>query len=99
MLNCAAAIDILRANERDLRARGVVRVAVFGSVARNEARKNSNVDILIEIDPRARISIYQYVGLKRIIAGLFPGKADVVEAKALKPGISDTARRDAVYAF
>jgi predicted nucleotidyltransferase len=45
------AIAILRANQEMLRERGVVHAAIFGSVARGDARPDSDVDIMVDIDP------------------------------------------------
>ena len=45
----------LRENEAALRARGVAHAALFGSRARGDARPDSDTDIMIEIDPTARI--------------------------------------------
>ena len=52
----------LRENEAALRARGVTHAALFGSRARGDAREDSDTDIMIEIDPDARIGC---VGLCR----------------------------------
>jgi uncharacterized protein len=38
----------------DLRAHGVARAALFGSVARGDDRPDSDIDIMIELDPAAR---------------------------------------------
>ena len=89
----------LRENEAELRARGVAHAALFGSRARGEDRADSDNDIMIEIDPAARIGVYEYVGLKEYIAGLFDGPVDVVNREGLKPYIRPTATADAVYAF
>ena len=75
----------LRENEAALRARGVAHAALFGSRTRGGARADSDTDILIEIDPAARIGMYEYVGLKEYIASLFDGPVDVVNREGLKP--------------
>jgi predicted nucleotidyltransferase len=93
------AISVLRANKAGLRGRGVRRAAVFGSVARAEAGPGSDVDILIELEADSGLDVFAYVGLKRYIAGLFAGDADVVNRAALEPHSSAPAGRDAVYAF
>ena len=54
---------------------------------------------MIDVDPEARISVYDYVGLKAYIAGLFDGPVDVVSRDGLKPYVRPTATADAVYAF
>ena len=89
----------LRENEAALKARGVAHAALFGSRARGDARPGSDTDIMIEIDPAARIGVYEYVGLKEYIASLFDGPVDVVNRAALKPYVRPAATADAIYAF
>ncbi len=89
----------LRKAEPALRARGIRRAAVFGSVARGDERPDSDIDIMIEIDPDTHLSVYEYVGLKEYVAGLFEGPVDVVSRDGLKPYVRPGATADAVYAF
>jgi predicted nucleotidyltransferase len=93
------ALDTLRRFEPALRARGVRRAALFGSVARGENRPGSDIDIMVEIDPEAHITVFDYVGLKEYIAGLFDIPVDVVSRDNLKSYIRPTATADAIYAF
>ena len=92
-------LDQLRANESALRELGVTHAAVFGSRARGDHRPDSDTDIMIDVDPEAHISVYDYVGLKEYIAGLFDGPVDVVRRDGLKPWVRPAATADAVYAF
>lgn len=92
-------IDRLKENEPALRARGVVHVSLFGSRARGDHRLDSDTDIMVEIDPEADMSVYEYVGLKRYIAGLFDGPVDVIDRDGLRPHIRRPAMNEAVYAF
>jgi uncharacterized protein len=89
----------LRENEPELRARGIVHAALFGSRARDNARPDSDTDIMIEIDPAVRVTLFDYVGLKDYIASLFDGPVDVVNRAALKPYVRPAATTDAIYAF
>jgi len=89
----------LRENEAALRKRGVRHAALFGSCARGDERPDSDVDIMIEVDPAARIGVYEYVALKDYIAGLFDARVDVVRRDRLKPHIGPAAVGDAIYAF
>jgi len=89
----------LRANEAALKARGVTHIALFGSRARDDARPDSDTDIMIEVDPKAPIGVYEYVGLKEYIASLFEGPVDVVNRDGLKPYVRPAVTADAIYAF
>jgi predicted nucleotidyltransferase len=89
----------LREAEPALRARGIRRAAVFGSVARGEERPDSDIDILIDIDPDVPLSIFDYVGLKEFVAGFFDGPVDVVAEDGLKPFVRPSVTADAIYAF
>jgi hypothetical protein len=99
LMNSHEALEILRRSEQALRARGVRRVALFGSVVRGENRPGSDIDILIEIDPDAHITVFDYVGLKEYIADLFEGPVDVVTRDGLKSHVRSTVTADAIYAF
>ena len=94
-----AVIATLRAHEALLRRRGVRRAALFGSTARDEATADSDLDILVEIDPSARIDLYDYVGITQYIAELFTAPVDVVDHAMLVEPVRRTAERDAIYAF
>jgi len=98
-MNSKVALEILRRSETALRARGVRRVALFGSVARGDNRPGSDIDIMIETDPEAPIGVYDYVDLKEFIASLFDGPVDVVSRDGLKPFVRPAATADAIYAF
>ena len=75
-----------------------VRVGDALVVARGEERPDSDVDIMIEVDPEVPLGVYEYVELKDYIVGLFNGPVDVVNRDSLKPHIRP-AVADAVYAF
>jgi predicted nucleotidyltransferase len=98
-VNANDAIATLRSHESDLRARGVCRAAVFGSVARGDNRPDSDLDIMIEVEPEAHLTVFGYVGLKEYAAGLFDGPVDVVSRGGLKPYVRPAATADALYAF
>jgi predicted nucleotidyltransferase len=92
-------LGALHAHEIDLRRRGVCHAAVFGSVARGEARADSDIDVLVELDPQLPIGLFEYARLKLYIAELLGDSADVVNRKTLKPLLRDAILRDAVNAF
>ncbi|SPF38963.1 hypothetical protein SBA4_2270012 [Candidatus Sulfopaludibacter sp. SbA4] len=53
-------LEALRAHEPELRRFGVSQASVFGSVARGEARADSGVDVLVELDQNRPMGIFEY---------------------------------------
>jgi predicted nucleotidyltransferase len=98
-MNRDVVLQTLRSHERTLQGLGVRRAAVFGSVARGEQTAESDVDLLVEIDPEARIGVFEYAGIVDYLTTLFPGRVDVANGAKLKPLVCTIAERDAVYAF
>jgi predicted nucleotidyltransferase len=93
------ALANLRNHEGELRRMGVMHAAVFGSVARNESKPGSDIDIVIEIDPLAPVGLFEYVAIEQYLGDVFPVRVDVANRRTLKPPVRETAERDAVYAF
>ena len=75
------------------------RAAAFGSVARGDSGPESDIDIMVEIDPEAHLTVFDYAGLKDYIASLFEGPVDVVNRDGLKPYVRPAATADAIYGF
>ena len=98
-MSCDEIIATLRAHEQALRQRGVAHAALFGSVARAEAKPGSDIDIMIEVDDAAAIGLFEYVAITQYLADLFPCQVDVANRRSLKAPVRPAAERDAVYAF
>jgi predicted nucleotidyltransferase len=98
-MNSFQALATLRRSEKALRGRGVTHAALFGSVARGDNGSDSDIDIMIEIDPDARITVFDYVDLKDYIAKLFDQPVDVVNRESLKSYVRPVVTADAIYAF
>jgi len=98
-MECDQALDVLRRNRVELSRRGVQRAALFGSTARGQADPDSDLDILIELDPDVLLDVFSYVALTDFIRDLFRVRVDVANSDALKPHVRTSAQRDAIYAF
>jgi len=96
-LDCV--LKTLRSHEDELRRLGVSHAAVFGSVARGEATEASDVDVLVELDDRRPMGIFEYARLKLYINEVLDGAGDVVNRRTIKPLLRDSILRDAVHAF
>jgi predicted nucleotidyltransferase len=99
VMNRNEAIEILRTHAGELRHLGVARAALFGSIARGQTSADSDVDILVELDPAADLDVYDYVGVVQFIERLFPVPVDVANRESLKSHVRPEAERDAIYAF
>jgi predicted nucleotidyltransferase len=92
-------IAALRAHRGELHRRGVCHVALFGSVARGEGKRTSDIDILIELDPEVPVGLFEYVEITQYLGDLFPVRVDVANRSGLKPLVRPAIERDAVHAF
>lgn len=87
-LNLERIINILKEHKEELKEKyGVKEIGVFGSYIRGEQMDESDIDILVEFEPDARISLLDFVGLENYISDLLGAKVDLVEKSALKPRI------------
>lgn len=73
---------------------GVKSLALFGSVARDEARAESDVDILVEFESIPTFA--QYMDLKFFLEDLLGKKVDLVQKKMLHPTMLLTVEREVV---
>ena len=78
---------------------GVRELAVFGSAARGELTEHSDINLLVEFDPKAKIG-WEFFDLEIELSQLFGRKADLGEKASLKPRAKPSALRDArvIYA-
>jgi uncharacterized protein len=98
-MNRDQVIATLRAHQRELRDRGVLHAALFGSVARDQDTQASDIDILIELQPDNPIGLFEYVGITQYLEDLFPTRVDVANRKTLKAHVRPSAEQNAIYAF
>ncbi|MBI4312884.1 MAG: nucleotidyltransferase family protein [Chloroflexi bacterium] len=85
---------ILAAHQCELRAMGVKSLAVFGSVARGEARPDSDVDLLVELS--RPMGLIGYIGIQQYIADLLGGEIDLVMRDAVIEELRENIFREAV---
>ncbi|MUG98046.1 DNA polymerase subunit beta [Scytonema sp. UIC 10036] len=73
---------------------GAYNVRVFGSVARGEARLDSDVDFLVELEPQR--TLIDQIALMQSLSELLGRKVDVTEPETLHELIRDKVLREAV---
>jgi len=98
-MNRDQVIAKLREHELELRAAGVVRLSVFGSTARGDRRRDSDVDLLAAFDEPRRISLQDVAGIEIPLAKLLGQRVDLVEEGTLKPRVQRSVGAEALRAF
>ena len=81
------------AQHRDaLRAYSVRSLSLFGSVARDEATAESDVDILVEFE--TPVGMFKFLDLKDYLEELLGAEVDLVTPRALKPQLREQIFRE-----
>ncbi|MBI1337045.1 MAG: hypothetical protein GC164_08795 [Phycisphaera sp.] len=92
-------LHILAEHKEELTRKGVVTLSVFGSTARDEAGPDSDVDLLVELDPNDRpFGLFRFIALQHFIEDLLGCKVDLVEKSALRSELKDEVLREAIRA-
>jgi uncharacterized protein len=89
----------IRAHEAQLRALGVSRLWLFGSLARGDAGRRSDVDIMIAIPPGRKFSLFDLGEVRVELCELLGRKVDVVIEEDLEPGFRSDILVDLVQVF
>jgi len=93
-------LRILREREALIRARGVTRLRLFGSIARGEAGPESDVDLIADIDRSARFSLLDLVGLQYLLQDLLGREVDVgTTVDKMRPRMRQRFETDAIQVF
>ena len=92
-------VAILRAHEGELRAAGIRKLSLFGSVVRGDAEFTSDIDLAAELDPEARIDLFQLTALERRIAELLGRPVDLLPEPVEKTRLQANINRDRRLAF
>lgn len=86
-----AAAPVLKALAEE---NGYSQIAVFGSVARGDARDDSDIDLLVGAPPGT--SSFAFIRFKQLIEQILGREVDLIPYGGLKPGLDDDIRREAV---
>jgi predicted nucleotidyltransferase len=80
-------MNILRQAQPDISKRYKVKsLGVFGSYVHGEAKKRSDLDVLVELEDRS-LTLLQFIALENYLTDLLGIKVDLVEKSTLKPVI------------
>ena len=94
-MNRIQTLELLAQHKAHLARRyGVTRLALFGSTARDEAREDSDIDILVGFDGPATSE--RYFGVQFHLEDLLVQPLDLVTEKALRPELRPYVEREAI---
>jgi len=96
MLDRKHILTLLKEKQSNLRTLGVMSVALFGSVARDEAVDGSDIDILVSFH-QSPVTFDSYMDVKFFLEDLLSNPVDLVIAESLHPRIKPSVHQDAVY--
>lgn len=91
-------IKALRDNERVLRGMGVSSLSLYGSAARDEAKKESDVDLFFDYDD-PRFSLIEFIDVKEKMTSILGREADLVTRNSLHPELRYDIEQSAIRIF
>lgn len=95
-MNRQRALEVLSQSKALLQQQfGVTRIALFGSTARDTARPDSDVDILVAFDGPATSK--RYFGVQFYLEDVLGCPVDLVTEKALRPELQPYIEKERVY--
>jgi predicted nucleotidyltransferase len=71
---------------------------LFGSVARGEARADSDVDLFFD-HPEGSLSLFEYMDIEDVASRILGRKADVMSRRSIHPYLRDRIERAALQVF
>ncbi len=90
------ALKILTEHKPELVRRfGVIDLALFGSTARDEAKENSDIDVLVEFEGRSTAK--RYFGVQFYLEDLLECPIDLVQKSVVRPEIKSYIERDLIH--
>jgi len=95
----SAVIAKLREHEPELKAAGIVRLSLFGSIARGDATMQSDIDLMGDFDGARGLTLFDMAGLEMRLGEILETRVDLSDRHMLKEPVRLRAEREAVVAF
>jgi predicted nucleotidyltransferase len=92
-------IATLKAHEPELRAAGIDHLSLFGSTARGDSTRASDIDIAVVLNPAHRIDLFKLTALERRLADLLGRPVDLLPEPVEKLRLQASIDRDRQRAF
>lgn len=73
----------------------VKNLGIFGSVARNEGKEESDIDIVVEFE--SPIGFLDFIRLENFLSKILQRKVDLISKKAIKPALKESILKEVIY--
>ena len=90
-------LNLVQSHQPDLQKLGVKSLNLFGSVARDQANHQSDVDILVELDES--VGFFEFFQIKHYLEDLFQCPVDLGTIDSLKEHLRKTILEEVIHAF
>jgi uncharacterized protein len=91
-------ITILKGQKDLLRRYSVDKLYLFGSSARDEAVETSDVDLIVEFNPNARVGLFRFSQLRHELSQVLNCKVDLTTPDALHHALKADILKEAIHA-
>ena len=90
-------LNLVQSHQQDLQKLGVKSLNLFGSVARDQANHQSDVDILVELDES--VGFFEFFQIKHYLVDLFQCPVDLGTIDSLKEHLRKKILEEVIHAF
>jgi predicted nucleotidyltransferase len=92
-------IATIQGHSDAIKAEGVRKLAIFGSRARGDSRPDSDLDVLIEVEPDASFSILNLIGVEHIIQDATGLQTQATMRRSMRPRFAQRISDDILEVF
>lgn len=92
-------IEILREHKGELQAAGILHLSLFGSTARGEALRSSDIDLMADFDPSKRLTLVTMGSLQSRLTKILGTEVDLSSVSCMREPVRSQAKREALFAF
>ncbi|AFY53195.1 putative nucleotidyltransferase [Rivularia sp. PCC 7116] len=90
-------LAIVEKHREQLQTMGVKSLDLFGSVARNEARENSDVDFFVEFN--RQVGLFEFIKVKLYLEDILGCSVDIGTLDTLRENLREPVIKDVMPAF